>query len=124
MPIGIASATPSAIAWTAAVAAGDADRGDGVRAELRDPEDVRDREDRLHHHFHDHRDREKEDRAADRAFGEILMGAANGFAHGRPEAGSPASPTQNGFFHWGVRPPPTTLRSKVAARPSMWQVET
>ncbi len=39
-------------------------RRDGGPAELRDPEDVHDREDGLERHLEDHRDREEDDRAA------------------------------------------------------------
>src|SRR5438093_1264021 len=59
---------------------------DGVRAELRHPEDVRDREDGLHDHLRDHGDREQDDRPPDRALGVVAVRAADGFAQRLPEA--------------------------------------
>ena len=52
---------------------GQADGGDGVGAEARDPEDVDDGEDRLQHHLEHHRDGEQQDRAADRALGVLAV---------------------------------------------------
>src|SRR5206468_4008754 len=64
---------------------GDANRGNSICAELRDEEDVNYGEERLHGHFHDHGNGEKYDCAADRAYGEVLLRAANRLAQGRPE---------------------------------------
>jgi hypothetical protein len=59
--------------------------GHGVVAEMRDPEDIDDREQRLHHHLEHHGDRQQQDCARDWAFGEVLPRAVHGFAHRCPE---------------------------------------
>ena len=58
----------------------------GIRAEMRDPEDIDDREQRLHDHLEHHGDRQQQDRARDWAFGEVLPRAVHGFAHRCPES--------------------------------------
>jgi hypothetical protein len=63
---------------------GEADGGDGVRAEVRDPEDVDHGEDRFHDHFHDHGHGEHHDRAADRRRGVVHVDAAHGVAQNAP----------------------------------------
>ena len=74
-----------------------ADRRDGAGAELRHPEHVHDREDRLERHLEDHRDREEDDRAPDRTFGEVAVRAAHGFTKSRED--------RLGTAHEEARPP-------------------
>ena len=66
---------------------GQADRGDRVRADARDEEDVDDREHRLEHELEHHRDRQQHDRAIDRAVGvRAVMRPGERFADRRPQA--------------------------------------
>ena len=55
---------------------GEADGGDGVRAQMRDPENVDHGEERFHHHLEHHGNGEQSDRARDGTFGEIAMRVA------------------------------------------------
>src|SRR5882672_10985043 len=66
---------------------GEADGGDGVRAETADPENVDDGKERLQHHFQNHGNGEKQNRAIEIASSEVLMRAAQGFAYGAPQLG-------------------------------------
>jgi hypothetical protein len=65
---------------------GESDRGDGVGAEMSDPEDVDDGEDRLHGHLHDHGNGEHDDRSPHGCGGVIDGGAADRFPERRPDA--------------------------------------
>ena len=62
---------------------GQHDRGDRVGAQLRHPEDVGDREHRLHHHLEHHRDGEQQDRPPQRQRREVVARAAQRFADER-----------------------------------------
>ena len=66
---------------------GEADGGDGVRAETADPENVDDCEERLQHHFQNHGNGEEENRAIEIAGGEVLVRSAERFADGAPQLG-------------------------------------
>src|SRR6184192_1905354 len=66
---------------------GEADGGDGVRAETADPKNVDDCEKRFQHHFQNHGNGEQENGAMEIAGGEVLMRATNSFANGTPERG-------------------------------------
>src|SRR6266571_8578690 len=50
---------------------------DGVRAQMRDPEHVHDREHRLHHHLEHHRHSEQDDGTADRPRRVVVMRATD-----------------------------------------------
>ena len=60
---------------------GEPDHRNGVGAEARHPEDVDDREHRLHRHLEHHRDREQEHRSAHAALRVVVLLARQGFAH-------------------------------------------
>jgi len=66
---------------------GEADGGDGVRAEAADPENIDDGEERFQHHLQDHGNGEEENRAIEIAGGEVLMRPTDGFADGAPQLG-------------------------------------
>jgi hypothetical protein len=64
---------------------GESDGGNRLGTQARHVEDVGHREHRLHHHLEHHRDGQQHHRPADRAFGVVLLGAADRFAEIGPE---------------------------------------
>ena len=66
---------------------GEAHRGDGIGAEVRDPEHVGDDEDRLHRHLEHHRHGEQDDGAADGRRGVVDGRAAQRVAQSGQQAG-------------------------------------
>ena len=62
-----------------------ADRGDGVGAQVRHPKDIHDGEERFHEHLEHHGHSQEEDRLRQAARGVVLVCAAQRFAQRFPE---------------------------------------
>ena len=75
---------------------GQTNRGDGIGAEMCDPEHVRDGKDRLHRHLHHHRDREHDHRTPDGRRRVVDGRSANRLAERRPDAGVPGRGRRRG----------------------------